>query len=418
MKNIKRLACLVISIIMMMTIFVGCHEKDEIAFTIGESKFTSAMYSCFLYMSALNAQNDISKFVEESGATTENINYTLYKFDEEDKVSATGTVSYYDYVRNSAIKILRQYALLDAKIKAENLTVDANIIENAKVQASYYWNVGCDANTYQYYASYGADPSSYYKPYNTTFEKNGVAYSTYEKYMVNEYTYNFYFEHLYGEGGKLEIPKNEITSYMNEHLAIGDTLYVSWKDNDNKDLSDEKKAELKGKLEAYANRINAGEAFDIIYKEYQKENSETNNQSSSNSSTTSSEAVSSTESTASGTSSDSTSSEEKEWTPETYTTVFGDSETDYDDKLFADVKKIEIGKAAVIADSDNSRYVLICRGDILKEDYWYKNINTSIRFELKNDEFVKALDAEAATLSLTEDKHATEPFNVKDIKFS
>ena len=57
------------------------------------------------------------------------------------------------------------------------------------------------------------------------------------------------------------------------------------------------------------------------------------------------------------------------------------------------------------------------KGDVTKEKYWLDNLRSSILLKLKQDEYDKDLDEAAKSLTGTEDKHATAPFGVKDIKF-
>ena len=91
MKKISRLLAVVLGVIMISAAFVGCHDKDEIAFTIGDSKFTSAMYSCVLYAAADSARGDIDTYISDNKIEVDKVNYASYKFDAEGNVSAEGT---------------------------------------------------------------------------------------------------------------------------------------------------------------------------------------------------------------------------------------------------------------------------------------------------------------------------------------
>ena len=46
MKKLSRLLAVVLAVLMLATAFVGCHEKGEIAFKVGDTEFTSAFFSC------------------------------------------------------------------------------------------------------------------------------------------------------------------------------------------------------------------------------------------------------------------------------------------------------------------------------------------------------------------------------------
>lgn len=417
MKKLSRVLAAVLAVLMLVPCFAGCHKKDEIAYTIGEHTYTSAMYSCVLYISASSARGLIDTYVSDNKGDTKNIKYSNYKFNDNRQVDPKGTISYNKHVKDEAIRNLTQYSVIMDKMKAEKLEMDAETLESVKVQASYYWYVGCDYDTYSYYSSYGADPSSYFTPYANYFEPNGVALSTYEQYMIYEAMYNFYFNHLYDEGGSKEVPKEDLTKHLTEHYTIADTISFSKVDDNQKELAADKLKELKEKAEKYAERINNGEAFDVIYKEYEEslKKEEDKKEEDKKEDTTSKDTTSSeTNKTEDDKKED---NKEEEYTPEAYTGLYGSDDTNYKSSLYDDINKSTIGKAIVIDDTDSKSYILAVKGDVTKEKYWLDNLRSSILLKLKQDEYDKDLDEAAKSLTVTEDKHATAPFGVKDIKF-
>ena len=416
MKKLSRVLAVILAVLMFTTAFVGCHGKDEIAFTIGDAQYTSGMYSCVLFMSASNARSAIDTYIKDNEIKVETVDYSSYKFDDEGKVSTTGTISYDDFVKTGAIRLLKEYTVLNAWMKDKNLELDEDTLASIEIEAQSQWYYGCDYNTYYQYASQGMDSylSQYYTPYGLYLEENGVAFSTFLKYLTYESTYNFYFNDLYGEGGEKEVPKKDITEFMTAHYVIADTISFSKKDDTDKELSDEKLKELKALADSYAERLNKGEKFEDIYKEEQARlEKEQNKNNSSNASTSASSENASSENTSSST----VSSGEKEYTPAEYTRVFGDKESNAEYAMFDDIKKQEVGNAVVLEDKENSEYLLIVKGDILAEEYWFKNLRSNITFSLKQEEFDKALKTACDALKVEEDTHATAPFDVKDVKF-
>lgn len=426
MKKLSRVLAIILAVLMLVPLFAGCHEKDEIAFTIGEHKFTSAMYSCVLFLNGSSARNAIYDYVREKEPDTDTnkINYSKYKFDEEGNVKADGTISYDDYIRNNTIKVLKRFAALQTIMKEKNLTLDEQTLNVAKVQTEYMWYVGCDYATYQ---QYGQSAYNYFTPYGIYFEANDVAYSTYEQYNIYEATYSYYFEKLYGEGGEKEVSKEDLTKHMTENYAVIDAIVFSYLDSEGKKLSDDEINKLKAKAEGYASRINEGEDFKKIYDEYTAEKKETadNNNYSSNTSTTSSSvsSTSSIESTTSSTTSSGTSSgteEEKKYTPNEFTIVIGGDKTAYSSGIYEDVKKLDNDVATVINDKDSSRYVLVTRRDMTAEEYenyWLDLLKLDICYALKQDEFNTDVDKKGAGLEFYEDTYATGIFEVEDIEF-
>ncbi len=438
MKKLSRLLAVVLAVLMLATAFVGCHEKGEIAFTVGETKFTSAFFSCTQFFIANTARSAIDSYVSENKLDNKNVKYETYKFDAEGNVAKDGT-AYETFVREQTIKTLRQYAALDAFIKAEKLELNTDTVNSTSWNAWSFWNYGCDYNTYAQYAQMGKEEQlySYYMPYGLILQENGVGYETYLEYTKYDAKYDFYFNHLYDEDGTKAVAKDDVTKYMNEHFVLGDYITFSKKGSDSKELSAEKLKELKAIADGYAERLNAGEEFKTINDEETKRlEEEKKANSSSNSSTTSSNASSTTSSNASSvtssdaassdntasttTSSSTTSSGKTKYSPESYKGLYGDKDSGYDDALFSEYHKQEVGKAVVIDDTTNSQYILFVKRDMLDEeyeDYWYDGLRPNILYLLKQDEFDTSLDEKGNGLTLTEDTHATSPFDVDDIKF-
>ncbi|MBE6798238.1 MAG: hypothetical protein E7525_00430 [Ruminococcaceae bacterium] len=423
MKKIFKLLSLTLAIVMALGIFAGCHKKGEIAFTIGDYKYTSSMYSCALYDAAASARSAIAAYVSESGGDTSKIKYENYKFDAEGNVTATGAVTYETIVKNEAINTLKRFTVIQEKMAAENLTLPDDYKNAAEMQAYYYWYTGCDYSTY---ATYGSAVLNYYTPFAKVYEPNGVLYETYKQYVTYQTMYSYYFEHTYGEGGSKEVPEATLKEYLTTHYEIADTIQFSKLDSSSKELSAEKLAELKAKAEAYADRINKGEDFEDVYEEYQEElkKEQEANTSSSASTTTSSDASSNasgnesstTSSTTSSTASGTTSSGEEEFTPPQYVGLYGDKETDYEHACFETLHKSDLNKAFVYDDTENKAYFLLVRRDILDEDYYFDNLEISILYDLKEEEFDGEVKTAAQALTAVEDKHATRPFKVKNIK--
>ena len=48
MKKLLRVIAVALSVAVLVPVLGACHKKNEIAYTIGGHKFTSAMYSCVL----------------------------------------------------------------------------------------------------------------------------------------------------------------------------------------------------------------------------------------------------------------------------------------------------------------------------------------------------------------------------------
>ncbi len=432
MKKLTRLSCLILAMVMLCGMFTGCHKKNEIAFTIGKSKFTSAMYSCVLYISAATARSSIDTYISDNKIEVKKVDYTTYKFNENGEVDPKGKYYYKSFIEDEAVKLLKQYATIDAFMKEKNLKLDDDTILNAQNEAFCQWYYGCSVYYYNYYTSMGYDPTSLFTPAYTYMEENGVAYATYEKYHLYEAAYDYYFTYLYGEKGEKEVSKDDIIKDMTANYTVADVISFSKKDSDNKELSDEKLKEIKALADKYAERLNKGEKFEDIYKEEQKRLEEAEkeaNDYSSSSTSTSSDASSTTSSTTSSTASSdtssttssTTSSEDEGYTPAEYVAIYGSDKTSYKSELFSEIIKQTVDNAVVIEDKENSQYILLVRRDMtaeVYENYWFDSLRSTVTYSLKSDEYDASLNEYGNKLALKEDTYATKPFGVDDIVFA
>lgn len=426
MKKLVRLMGVILALLMLVGMFAGCHKKNEIAFKIGNQEYTSAMYSCALFFSVTEAKSAINTFVSENKGDTTNIIYENYKFDAEGNVSATGTVSYEDYARNSAINQLKMFAAVSEKVAAEKLTMSEDYIRSAELDAEAFWYVGCSYSTYyNIETAYQNNPTSLqaqlaqYVPYAYYLEQNGVLFDTFKQYTVNQYRYNYYFETIYGEGGSKEVPENELKDYIKNNYLIADAIVMSIVDDENKALSEDKLNELIELGESYVERLEKGESFETIYNEYQEKLEEDSKKEEDDKKDDTSTDDTSTDDSDDDTTNKEETDKEEKFTPAEYTGIFSDNE---DDTYYEDLKDLKAGEVLMKKYEDLSAYVIFQKGDIEAEEFWYENrdnteyFSSPIIYQIKGDSHKKMIEDFAKTLTITEDASATKPFKVKKIK--
>ncbi len=400
MKNIKRIAALLLALIMAFCL-VACHPKEEIAVSSGDYKITSAMYSYFLVMADMEAQNYVS---ENFDTTVEGFDY--YKQEIEGK-------SYTDYVKDLALEHCVR-AIAYQKLCADNgLTLDDETIANADYLAQYNW--------YYYGYNYG-----YQYGYGDFLPQNGVSYETYAEAVKVNYYGDIYFKSIYDVGGEKEIAEEDIQTAFDENFAA---VYLLSKSYTEDGLSD-----VKAELEKYKERLQNGEDFETIYNEFNKV--EEDKDSTSSDSTSSSDASSNTASSdntssdsnsltgsSDSTSSDATSSEEKteeEAAPEDeliQIVASEEAESNYTFAKFADVKAMALDEVKLIEDSDSSMVYLVVKKDINADEYYRDNLNDDVLYLLKGDEFSETLEAYMDTLQYEVNKFAIGQFKVKNIYY-
>ncbi|MCQ2440864.1 MAG: hypothetical protein MJ076_03065 [Clostridia bacterium] len=356
MNFVKKLATAVLAISLVVCV-TGCHKKNEVAVKIGDVKFTSAYYMCAL----INADTEARSKVEENlkddeKADTSNINYYSKKIDKK---------NYVDWVKDTAMESLKKIAAYKIKCKEAKIKLKEEDESNAKLYASYYWS------------NYG---------YSQIYEPNGVSEETFTNYMVDSYYSTRYFEHVYGKGGKKEIPADEVKSTMLENFVIADLIEVSFSEKEESEITT-----LKEQFNAYADALKNGtKDFETVYHEYNGEEGHTDEQQ----------------------------SEDGESKPlDSHATILGTEDTAYASDRYDTVKAMAVNEVKIVEDENNAGLALIVKKDIEADPYYLDNLDLSIRQLVKQDEFNKDIEKFIKTLKTEKSDYAINQFKVKKIKY-
>ena len=417
MKIFKKAVALLLCVAFIFTL-AACHGKDEVAISSGDYKITSAMYSYYLVI----ADGEAKKKVDES-ADTKAEGFSYYKQTIDGK-------KFEDYVKDLALEKCLYHITLQKLADETGVKLDDEATKGYKSTAEYYWNYG----------------------YSTVMLENGVAFSTYEKIMLNDALYALLFEDKYGEKGKEAISDKDIAAALSDNYAGVYMLSIDYSDDEKADT-----AKLKEELKKYQERLDKGEDFAKVKADFDaaqkaKEEAEKNNSSSTGSSsktdstsstgsssktdsTSSAESSSKTDSTSSTessskndsssdkSSSTTTSSEEKEEEPKpedanisvltSYEDTYSGAATYFE--KFANVKKLEQGKTEIIDDGENKVMYLVMKKDVTKDKYYLDELTDEIRYLLKGDTFDKFLEDYSSKLEYTVNDFAIGQFKVKKI---
>lgn len=351
----------------------ACHPKDEVAISSGDYKITSAMYSYYLVMADADAKQLINSS-DEYDTKADGFKYTDQTIEGK---------KYTDYVKEKALEgCLRNITI--AKLCDEaGLKLDKEKQDEWKNTAQYYWNY-----------AYGA-----------VFEQNGIAYSTYEKLLLNEALYNAYFDYLYLEGGEKEMAKADIQTNLDKHYSAVYIITHDYSDEEKPDLD-----KIKQDLEKYKKLFEKGKTYDEVKAQYdadQKAESDSSNPSSS------------TDSTSSTTSSD---SKEEEKKPADKNIVIltdnedtNSGEASYFEK-YSEVAKMKEGEVALIADSDNKVVSIVVKKNINADAYYFDTLSGEIVYMVNGEGFDSFLKDEAKKIDYTVNDYAVNQFKVKKIK--
>ena len=360
MKLLKRMVAVALIMLMVFS-FAGCHKKDEIAVTIGGIEFTSAYYMNALINADSEAKSKVEEGLSEDELMDEDFDYYKQKIDGK---------KYADWVKDRAIDELKNVAAYRLLCKENEIVLTEDAKNSVDQNANIYW--------------------SYYG-YGTLLEPNGVGYETFKKVMEDRYYSDLYFDHLYAEGGKEEIPQDEMNKVYGETFILADVLQFDYTKEDGSKMSDKEIEDVKNEVNAYANDIRSGkmtfeEVYDEVTKEDESQTTETDNN-----------------------------EELKPVYP--HATVLGDKETVYESEDFDTVKKMAVGEVKVIDNSTYEAAFLYVKRDIFADEYHMNNIESTVRHHIKDDDFQKLIDEYKEKLEIKISNYATKRFKIEKIVY-
>ncbi len=384
MKTLKKVLALCLAALLVLS-FAGCHQKNEVAVKSGDETFTSAFYMCALInadMAARTKVDEAKKAEQETSSSTSSTSSTTDYLSEE-----IDGKDFETYVKEQALATLRRFVYVKKMCDEKKLTISDQDKNNSFTMTEYYWN---------------------YYGYASLFEVNGVSLDTYKKYTLYSLYEDRYFNSIYGEGGEKAVSDTDIKNFLYSNYVIADILSASVASK-----KDSEKALVQTEFEKYKTRLENGEPFEKIYKEYNKVKEDTT------SSSTSSTASSATSSVASSATSSTTSSTgDKALSPkDSYAQVVGNEETSYSSKQYETIKAMKTGEVKFVKDDESGYYYLFVKGDITADPYYLEGQKEAVINDMKFDEFDAAVEAEAAKVDLETVAFAINQFKVKKIKY-
>lgn len=356
-------ACMVFSL-------SACHGKDETALTIEGEKITSALYLKALIDCESEARTRVDEQLAaaekenpEENAVSENVDYYAQSIDG---------VKFEEYVKNKAIERCKEYVFYKQLMDNNTLKFEkdeesgTDELENANLYAEYYWAQNLDSYLY---------------------EPNGVSLETYKKAYLYAYCSQKYFDLLYKEGGEKEVSKKELNNLLVKDYVLAYALTATYEKNS----TDDQKAELKKKLEGYADRIKKGETFEKIYLEHTGEKAEDH---------------------------DHKATEDGPKLQHTSLLANPEISTNYSNSDFDEVYDLKLGETVIVENEDKTGLTLYVKVDIADDEYYLTNLTDEILYNAKNEEFQKDITNKTKDFKVENNDYATDRFEVKDIDYS
>ncbi len=356
MKTLKRLFALILILVLIVACFAGCHEKGEIAVTAGGVEFTSGYYACALVYADTQARSIVENSISVNGTIPSDIVYWDFKVEGTD---------YVKWVEDTTIDTLKQIATVRNVCEQKGITLSDEILADAKLQAETQW-----------------------EQIGVYMEKNGVAKETFIQYIEDIYLTDEYFKNLYGEGGEKAISADDVNKQFTEHYVL-----VNGITSDFYYLSETEKEEIREQFTAFETALKDGsKTFEQVYLEANDLDAEEHTHE--------------------------TSEDGENLPQDLHASILSDTNSNYTSDQFDTAKELEVGQVKLVTLPDDAGLVLMVKKDITADPYYLENLDTTIRKELKYDEFLKDLAATASKLDCEISDFSTGQFDVKKIKYS
>ncbi len=272
-----------------------------------------------------------------------------------------------DWIQTHAEESVREHIAVQQKFDSMGLTLTES--EIAAVKNS----VG----------SIESDATNFYK-------KNGISESSLMEFYMGYARQNRLFSALYGEGGELAVPIEQLKSYFTEKYAMVDLMLLykhqSVPEGETKTL-EQLNAEVKTAGEEYLKRLQGGEAIeDLVYEWQQKEAPE-----------------------------DQKASIKKPEKGQLSVVVSEASRTSYGEEFTDAAMKSKIDDCKLVEDAD---FVMVFkRIDITANPEVFETYKATILQELKSDEFDSKLKEWAAATQIEVNNAALERYKPSKINF-
>lgn len=214
----------------------SCSNTTGTALTIDGTDIPAGVYICFQMDAIGEAQEVLTEEQPDLDMTAEDFDIKKHTIEG---------VNAEEWVKNKTIELCRNYIAADKTFSEYGLSLTAEQKNEINQYVTTSWD---EENIYAQYI-YGYDTIGEY------YESKGVGKNSFKEIQTLYYKQEAIFEHLYGEGGELAVPAEEINAKILSDYALV--------------LSFEVDPEY-GKAQDYVDMLNNGTAFTEVKQAYDK----------------------------------------------------------------------------------------------------------------------------------------------------
>ncbi len=213
----------------------SCASGQTYPLTIDGEQIRAGVYIYSQYNAMNSAQSKLAEEQPDLDTTADGFDYM--------KQTVEGK-SFADWVKDKTIENCREFIAHKRMFASSGLTLTAEQNATVKDNVSSIWD---ESNYYAQYL-YGTDTVGEF------FEKLGIGKQSFKELQEASQMSSALFDHLYGEGGELAATQDEINAALRSDYAAIEYITYQLDSGDG--------------AQAYVDRINNGESFEQIVKDY------------------------------------------------------------------------------------------------------------------------------------------------------
>lgn len=212
----------------------SCGNTTGTALTIDGTEIPAGVYICYQMDALSEAQTVLAE---------EQPDLDMYAEDFDIKNHTIKGVAAEEWIKNKTVELCRSFVATNKLFDEYGLSLTAEQQTEIDAYVESVWN---DENIYAQYI-YGVDVLGKY------YESLGVGEKSFEEIQTIYYKQETLFNHLYGEGGSLEVPAEEIDAKIISDYVLVLSLEVD---------------PAYGKAQDYVDMLNAGTSFPEVKQSY------------------------------------------------------------------------------------------------------------------------------------------------------
>lgn len=414
MKTFARVLALMLAALLAFGCLAACHGKDAVVATYAANgktySLTSGQYAYLLLVADQEARSKVSEELTdaEKNAADNGTEIDVFSKTLDDK-------DYVTWVKDRAVELIREYFYVASEFDRLELELSESDAGSMESYFSYMWSM--------YGRQYLCEP-------------NGCSYDSFKAVQtVLLYERNTLFQYLYGPDGPDPVSDEEKTAALEENYVLADVITLDpstlkeeeettetgetgeTEETEETEQTEEEAAaekaalleKAKAQLQGYADRINGGTAFSVIYYEY--------------TGTTPPEETEDPDASSAGTGSEEPAEQTEELkAQDPLAAVYqADSGDDVDasasTNLYYKIVDCEIGKATVVETNDD-KVALLLRQDITADPYYAQQYKDNVLDILKGETFNDTVSEGGEKLDVTVNDYERDHIDVKKIDYT